>query len=314
MTGGSGFIGHHLITALEALQGDIINIDVNPPHAKSHMRYWRNGDLLDAVETEKTCSVFQPDVIFNLAAETNILAAEGGFEVNTRGLENIILAMKPLRHCRLVHFSTQLVLSAGFQPRDDRDLMPYGTYGSSKAQSEKLLWEKAAALDWVIVRPTTVWGPFNPTLASAAWKYIDKGYYMLPAGKPALRSYGYVENVVDQVIAAATLPDSKVRHQVYFVGDEPISSETWINAFSRALKGRDVRRVPLGVLKAMATCGDILAGLGLPAPFSAGRFARLTQDFAVPMQKTFDHLGCGKISLEEGVRRSVVWYHEQIRK
>jgi GlcNAc-P-P-Und epimerase len=160
---------------------------------------------------------------------------------------------------------------------------------------------------WTIVRPTNVWGPWHPTFGEQIWRYIDKGLYLHPRGRDPRRSYGFVANVVHQIMRITDLPPDVVNHQTFYVGDEPLESSVWLDAFSQALRGRPVRRVPYGVLYVAAELGELSARVGGPHPLDRGRLYRMTSDYAVPMERTFDVLGRGPVSLSEGVARTVAW-------
>src|SRR5690606_12633284 len=120
---------------------------------------------------------------------------------------------------QLIHFSTQLVVSPGYSPRDDEDFKPYSAYGASKAETERFLRREGGKLRWTIVRPATIWGPYHPSFGKGIWKYLDKRYYMLPAGSMSVRSYGYVANLVEQVMKIPFLPASVVDGQVFYLAD-----------------------------------------------------------------------------------------------
>src|SRR5690606_10349005 len=119
VTGGSGFIGSHLIEVLQARDDTVINIDASPPLRPEQAAVWRKMDLLDRDAVTATIEALQPDAIFNLAAIADILKGREAFRVNTEGLENLLLATAAFpRKPRIVHASTQMVVGPGYTPRD----------------------------------------------------------------------------------------------------------------------------------------------------------------------------------------------------
>ena len=122
-----------------------------------------------------------------------------------------------------------------------------------------------------------------------------------------VRSYAYVGNVVSQMIAASERPAELVHGRAFYVGDEPMSSELWVDAFSIAFTGKPSRRLPFGLLRLMGLCGDVLRWFRLPAPIWSDRLLVMSSDYVVPMKPTFDVVGPGPFTLEQGVAKSVAW-------
>lgn len=308
VTGGSGFIGTHLVDALSQTGAAICNLDIKPPVLESQKAYWTYCDTANIKNVGSIIREFQPTTIINLAAETSLQAGADRFLVNTQGLQALVEGMGGLTGCRLIHFSTQLVFTAGHNPKDERDLRPYGVYGESKAVSERYLWTHGNDIVWTILRPTTVWGPYHPTFSKGIWKYLAKRYYLVPSGRAAIRAYGYVGNVVQQTLRAADLPSHLVDKHTFFVGDESLPSEVWLDAFSVAFTGKKTRRFPFGLLRFFAGAGELLKKTGFPSPIDAGRLERMTTDFPIPMERTLEILGPGSISFDDGIAETVRWY------
>jgi hypothetical protein len=95
--------------------------------------------------------------------------------------------------------------------------------------------------------------------------------------------------------------------KVFYVGDEPIRSSIWLDGFSVALTGKPVRRIPGGLLRLAALCGEFSGKLGGPSPINLGRLYRMTTDYGTPMAATFDVLGRGPYTFEDGVKSSIDW-------
>ena len=247
MTGGSGFIGSHLISAADSAGAVVLNLDLRAPRDRNAGE-WRDVDLLNAPDLAAAIGEFEPDTIYNLAAAADISGEGDAYRVNTDGLRNLLAANTALpRPPHVIHASTQFVVRPGYQPAHDRDCAPYTEYGETKAKSEEILWTAGSSTPWTIVRPTMVWGPWHPSFARTIWRYIARRWYMMPGGADPIRSYGYVGNVVAQLLRIGLLfPDGARR--VFYAGDEPVRSSRWLDGFSQALTGRPVRRVPQALL------------------------------------------------------------------
>lgn len=310
VTGGSGFIGSHMLDALDARGLECINLDIRPPQLARDAASWRQGDLRDQAAVEAVVRETQPGVIFNLAAYADLKGDLGEMTANTDGCRHLIRAVEKLGHSPLiVHTSTQLVAGPGSNVSGDQNYAPYSPYGESKAESERIFQALPDGFRWTITRPTNVWGARHPSFSNAIWKYIRRGLYMHP-NRPVLRSYGYVENVVEQYFRIAEAEPFSVEGHVFYVGDEAMDSAIWVDAFAVAFTGKAARRVPMCVLKAAAILGEISDRVGGPSPINLGRLHRLTTDYVVPMEPTFLTIGRGPIDFQTGIERTLAWLRE----
>lgn len=310
VTGGSGFIGTHLVAALNEGGANVVNLDIKSPILDSHRFVWNPCDLMNRDEVCENILRVQPRVIYNLAARASLKGTADEMKVNFVGVSHLIDACRRLDHEPVfVQASTQLVAGAARDKFCDSAYEPYSIYGESKVRSEEIL--RSSGGQWVIVRPTNIWGPYHPTFEKGIWRYIRWGLYMHPSGLDAIRSYGYVGNVVHQLIRILEVDRREVTGRTFYVGDEPIPSTQWLDAFSSALIGRPVLRVPIALLRGAAWCGELSGRLGGPSPINIGRLHRMTGDFPVPMKATFSLLGAGPTSLAQGVRETVFWLNNK---
>ena len=315
VTGGSGFIGTTLVRALREAGHEVLNLDLRPPNLAVDDDVWRRGDVLDAALVAALVAEHRPEAVIHLAARTDTLSDDlAGYAVNVEGTRNVVDAlMAHAPGARLVHTSTQFVLRPGREPVTDDLYDPHTTYGKSKALSEDIV-RSATGLSWVIARPTNIWGAWHPRYPVEFWRVLKRGLYVHPSRPVVRRSYGYVENVVDQFIRSALLDHDRIGGRTLYLGDAPIELDEWVDGFSRELLGRPARRVPLGVLVAVARAGDVAARAGVRAPLTSSRLASMTEDYVVPMAPTFAALGIEHpVPLQEGIRRTVAWLRSEER-
>lgn len=309
-TGGSGFIGTHLIDSLLAEEIECINIDIAKPKKQTHNAYWRECNILDFDRLKKTFREFQPSHIVHLAARATM---EGksleDFRDNTIGTANVLEAIKKNPSIsRVVITSTQHVRKPGSGlPQHDEDFDPHGLYGESKVITERLTRDAGLSCVWTIIRPTTVWGPWHPFLSDGLWTIMKRGIYFHSKDDPVIRSYGYVKNVVWQIEKILKAPSELVDHEVLYVADSQTLQINWINAFSMALTKRNVTYVPKEWIRLLARIGDGLGAVGIKFPMNSPRYFNLTTSQPVPIDCVIKKFGAPPYSLEDGITETVSW-------
>jgi nucleoside-diphosphate-sugar epimerase len=312
ITGASGFIGTNVTEALSREGNAIFNYSLHAPLNSEQMQDWRAGDILDAAATMAVFREFQPDWVLHLAARADCdekTTVEAGYRVNTEGTQNVLDAIRATPSVeRSIITSTQFVCAPGRLPKNDTDYFPETVYGQSKVVTEKLTRTANLPSTWTIIRPTNVWGPWHMRYRREFWRVVERGLYAHPGHQPVIRSYGYVKNVAHQIRKIFEAPREAVHGQTLYVGDRPINLLDWVNGFSRALAGRDVRVVPRSLMRALALLGDVPTYVTRkPFLINSSRFHSMITNYETPMQPTFDLLGENPYALEEGIKETVEW-------
>ena len=313
VTGGSGFIGSNFIDeVVRTGGGDVLNLDVVPPKDGMNREVYRHVDLLDVPALKKVFAEFRPTHVVHFAGRTDMFGtAVEDYAANHRGTENVLVAAKETPSIEHIVFtSSQFVVGPGKLPENDQDFRPHTIYGQSKVLSEQAVREADPPYTWTIVRPTNIWGPRHPRYPSEFWRVLKQGRYVHPGGRRVTRCYGYVGNVVAQILTILDGGD-KFRGKVFYVGDAPVDLQAWTDAFSRELTGKPVRIVPSVVLKALAKVGDVVIKGGGKFPIFSTRFQSMTEDYVTPMEPTFAALGPSPVSMQQGVRETVAWLQTQ---
>jgi nucleoside-diphosphate-sugar epimerase len=176
---------------------------------------------------------------------------------------------------------------------------------------EKMLRNFGLQCAWVIIRPTNIWGPWHIRYPHEFWKVLSKGLYFHPGKQPVIRSYGYVGNVVYQIIEMLESAEEKIDKQVFYVGDEPIDIYHWVNGFSLKQIGKKVRVMPRFFVKLLAITGDILALFHIRFPLTSSRYKSMTSSNSAPMEKTIKAFGTPPYSLDQGIDETVEWLKVQ---
>jgi nucleoside-diphosphate-sugar epimerase len=312
VTGGSGFIGTHLISCLLEQGHQILNLDKSKPLDASQKSLHQQVDILDSAALRATFDAFCPQWLFHLAARTDCDEAttvEGGYAANSVGSINVLAAASACRGLeRVLVTSSQYVCRPGHQPSGDEDYCPHTVYGRSKVETERAVRSASLSCPWVIVRPTNVWGPWHLRYRRQVWRAIRRGFYLHPGGPPIIRSYGYAGNVARQMIGVIMADASAVAGRVFYVGDPPGDLREWVNGFSFALRGRSVTAVPRPLLQGVALMGDFISKLsGREFLIHSSRYRSMVTCEVAPMSATYALLGPSPISLDHAVSETVLW-------
>ncbi|HEV2046635.1 MAG TPA: NAD(P)-dependent oxidoreductase [Chthoniobacterales bacterium] len=312
VTGGSGFIGTNAVNLLSRDGNTILNYSLHAPLDSAQIQYWRAGDILDSAAIAKAFREFQPHWVLHLAARAECdetTTVEAGYRVNTVGTQNVLDAIRATPSVqRTIVTSSQFVCAPGRLPKNDTDYFPETVYGESKVITEKLTREANLPCCWTIIRPTNIWGPWHLRYRREFWRAVQRGLYVHPGRPPVIRCYGYVKNVVYQIQKILAARREIVHGQTLYLGDRPVNLRDWVNGFSRALTGHDVRIVPRPLIRALALLGDIPTYLtGEPFLINSSRLHSMITDYETPMERTFDLFGENPYTLEEGIRETVEW-------
>jgi GlcNAc-P-P-Und epimerase len=309
-TGGSGFIGTHLIDSLLANNIEFINIDIAKPKKQTHDAYWCECNILDLDHLKKVFGEFQPSHVIHLAARATMEGKSlDDFRDNTVGTANVLDAIQITPSVtRTVITSSQHVRKPGSgYPKNDNDYEPHGLYGKSKVITEELTRNAKLACFWTIIRPTTIWGPLHPFLPSGLWRLMKQGWYFHPNDDKVLRSYGYVKNVVWQIERILEASEDIIGSRIFYLGEKPIMQTDWIDAFSVAISGHKVTKLPKEFIHLLAYVGDSLNLLGIRFPMNSPRYFNLTTTNPVPIEPTYDAFGVPPYSFMEGIQGTVQW-------
>lgn len=160
VTGGSGFIGSHLVDALLAEGYDVVIYDIADPVYLSNATYIK-GDVLDvAFLTESMNGI---DAVYHLAAEANVnfyhRAPRESTILNTIGTINVLEAARTNAVKRVLFASTEWVYQGAKALTVDEDTALYPDapdhiYTSSKIASELYLinYQKLYGVNYTIMR------------------------------------------------------------------------------------------------------------------------------------------------------------------
>ena len=315
ITGGSGFIGTAAMNwALSKYE--TINFDIRPPKIIEHQKHWRYVDIRDYQTFSEALIEFQPTHILHLAAMTGMNIHDMSFfDANTKGVSNLIQATQEIPSLQRVLFaSSLLVCPNGHVPSSDTEYDPPNLYGESKVIGEKLVRESRMNCSWVIVRPTSIWGPWFEHSYRSFFQVVDRGLFVQPGAKKIVKPLSFVGNTVHMMQHLLLHSDKQVDGQTYYLSDYPENSiQEWADLI-REMSGRTGKTIvlPVSVLWGIAYIGDLLKKMGWQdPPITTFRLKNMLTGAHYPIEKTESLLGQLAYTMKEGINQTLEWMRKE---
>jgi nucleoside-diphosphate-sugar epimerase len=329
VTGGSGFIGRHLVWRLAAEGCEVLFSGRNAQAAAEVMALspapvrWLALDhgspqaealLADA---SRGC-----DALVHCAALSSPWGSPQAFaQANLDSTAEVINACRVNQVRRLVHLSTPS-LYFDFRDRlgirEDQPLPPpVNDYARSKAQAEVLLGQ--AGLDeCVILRPRAVFGPWDATLMPRLLRVMQRGAIPLMRGGRAQLDLTCVDNLVQAVWLALTRPLPRALCIYNLSNGTPLSFKELLEKMARQFDlPLRTRRLPWPLVHAVAHLLELKARLGngdepLITRYGAGvlAFSQTLDISAIQRELGYRPV----ISQEQGIAQHAQWWLAQQRQ
>ena len=263
ITGGTGFVGSHLVQTLCAAGIEprvLVRNPAEPRWIDGAPVAWVEGDL----EARDALSrlVAGAGTILHLAG-----VVRAGREVdfdrgNRQGTANVLCAMADAAPgARLVHVSS--LAAAGPSPdpsgiAPEAEPAPVSYYGRSKLAAELEVRARGDDAWWTIVRPPAIYGP-RDTDVLEFFRMANRGIVALPGGERWL-TVAWVGDVVRSILAAAVGEPGRTYH---LGAPEPVTLDELIATLCEAggVEAR-VLRVPPAVVSGAGAVGSVLQRLG----------------------------------------------------
>lgn len=310
ITGGSGFIGTHIIsTLLKEKSISILSLDINPPQIQEHMSVWKAIDICNKEELFSAIDEFQPDYVIHLAARTDLRGKTlQDYDANILGVQNLLDALDKVGNLKQAIFASSMyVCYPGYKPKNFEDYAPHTLYGESKVMSEKIIKGKQISYTWSIVRPTSIWGPYFKEPYNKFFHIVLSHAYFHMGEKACKKTYGYIDNAVYQLLSIIHAKKKQVNGQVFYIGDyTPYDITEWANEIA-ALENIKIPTIPFFLFQCAACLGDILKKINLTFPMTSFRLKNMTTDNIhdlSPIQRLAPSL---PISRNDGNKFTIKW-------
>lgn len=263
MTGATGFVGGHLVSALLA-RGDRVSVLVRTP-AKALGLESRGVELVAGDLSNMSAlaaATAGADVVYHLAGAVAAVNEATYLVANRDGTANVVRAAEASGVTRLVYLSS---MAAGGPSRrgtpwtDGAPAAPVTAYGRSKLAGERVV--EGSALQWITLRAPAIYGPNDRDNFIKLFRMLPLGVLPVFGDGSQELSAIYAPDLAEALLAASP---TAIGQGVYYVNHpEIVTSRELIHALATAA-GRRVRVVPLPA---------IVARLALLATGTAARVA-----------------------------------------
>jgi nucleoside-diphosphate-sugar epimerase len=308
ITGGTGFIGRRLVD-LHVRRGDAVRVlsrRALPPEMCAMGVTGFTGDLSGQIPAD---FARHADVLYHCAAELG--DASRCWSSNADGTSCLLQAAEGVgRWVQLSSIGVYGPKQAGVVTENSPTL-PHNFYERSKAEADQRLIKqgRAIGLDYVILRPSNVFGPGMPNRSLRQLSAtIRRGLFCLVGPPGASANYIFVENVVAGLFLCATHPQAPGR--VFNLSDWR-SMEDFVAAIAATLQVRAPHlRLPAAMMRWLASGAQYLPG----RPLTPGRIDALTGRATYPADRIVAELGYHHaVTMEEGLARTLADFFPELR-
>ncbi len=296
VTGGSGFIGSHVVDRLKARGVDVRVFDMVYPHYRKDIEYYQ-GSILDLVALGMAMA--EVDAVFHLAAIADVkdVYEEPSYaeSINVRGTINVLEAARQAKVKRVIYGSTTWVYSNVPDPMVTEATplaAPSHLYTATKVAGEHYCqsYSQLYGMEVVILRYGIPYGP-RARDGAVVPIFVRKAIHGEPlaiAGDGTqFRKFVYVEDLADgNVLALKSIAKNKVYN---LDGTERVTIRQIAETIRKILGDIRIEYVP-----------------ARPGDFSGKE---------VSSQLAKVELGWeAKTPFEEGLRKYIAWYQERERR
>ncbi len=312
VTGGSGFIGGHLIRRLVGEGRPVRALARSEAAAGTVVAFGAEavrGDLSDRASL--TAGATGCEVAFHLAAQLGEWGDWDDFEQgNVTGTRNTLEACAEAGVRRFVHCGTEAALMAGeplVHVDETAPLRPdsKAPYPATKAKAEIAVREASReGFEAVVLRPRFVWGKGDTTLLPEMVSTVEAGKWAWIGGGRTVTDTAHVDNVVEGLVLAAER--GRAGEAYFLTDDEPVVFREFVTEMLRTqgVEPPD-RSLPGWTAAPLATIAEgawrLLPLSGEP-PMNKFRSWLLTQECTIDISKAKAELGYAPlVSHERGL-------------
>lgn len=327
ITGGTGFIGSHLVDRLIKEKRNIRVFVKNKPIDNIEIENLRRfkklkldlvyGDLRDKKSIKPALKNVVEIIHLAAISRPMNIPKKVYYDINVRGTKNLLEISKNNKLKQFIHISTVSVLGLspdGHPLKEDEFQEENQHYGLSKRQGEEVVlnYYKKNKIPVTVIRPCLMYGP-RCEVRSFLFKPVKLGAFPLFKGGHAKMEFCYVDNLIEAILLVEN--NLKAIGEVYNVTDgKSYEIREVILTIKKYLNKKIlITYLPIWAGYAIGFCAEYLGKIfNFHPPISRTATYWLSNSVNVYDCSKIKKLGYfPKITLEEGVKRSINWYKKR---
>lgn len=313
VTGATGFIGAHFVERALAAGHEVIGLyrSNGPKHRADIERLTARGARLhrgDILKPESFADALRGvDCVCHFAAAFRESGADEAYfeRMNVKGTTNVVKAAVAAGVKRFVHCGTAGIYGQRVAGTIDEQtpIRPWNSYERSKLAADERVRTLAseAGMEYVILRPTAVYGPRDERLLKL-FRSVAKGRFPLFGTGDGRRHMIYVTDLADAFLRACTTPLAPNR-ELIVAGPKAVPLREMLQTIARAANRSAFGPcLPLGPMLALAAVvEDTCKVLKIKPPIYRRRMDFYLNDAAFDSRQAQRLLGWQpKVDLAEG--------------
>jgi nucleoside-diphosphate-sugar epimerase len=312
VTGGSGFVGGHVIEGL-ARGGHEVRALARSDRAAEAVKGYGAEPVRGELGAVTAAMIGGAEAVVHAAAFVEEWGSREQFwRGNVEGTTNMLAAAREAGARRFLHVGTEAALFDGRDLVDVDETAPYPArqrylYSETKAEAERrVLAASAEGFVTISIRPRLVWGPRDTSVLPAVLRMARAGSFAWLGGGRAKSSTTHVDNLVHAIDLALTRGQPG---RAYFVADDGERTIRELLGAMARTQGVDLgdRNVPIPIARAAARVVEgvwRLFGVKKAPPMTRFAVDMMSSTVTVSTRRAREELGYAPvISVEEGLRR-----------
>jgi nucleoside-diphosphate-sugar epimerase len=315
VTGGSGFIGGHLVDSLVARGFEVrALIHRSPLRPQINVEIWP-GDICDKEMLSRALQ--GTDILFHLASAlgSSAIGPDEFRRINAQGAESVLEAALSAGVGRVVHFSSAGVFGSvrkGDAATESSPPNPLSVYDKTKFEGEEAaLRFVSKGLDVVVIRPGWVYGPGDRRTFKLI-KAVCSGRFIMATRGKGFQTPVYIDDLVKGTLLAG---EKGQKGQVYnLAGGEILTVRAMVEEIAAAC-GRKLPRLYLPLFPARPAAlflEKAFAPLRREPPLSRSKLSFFIHSKPLSIDKARLAFGYSpEFDFRNGIARTISWYRNQ---